>query len=135
MAQVEERLERAPHLWLEGELAWQGFMKTRDEAEVALAGIYVPAFDEAVEADNSLADFPMLWQVGRRDRLLRMMLDAIYVGRETKRLMGLAPKRPAWLQLYPWRPGKTCLWWRKMVAVYWGWWRRGRVELPVQKAP
>ena len=92
---MQGRIERARRLYLDGDLNWQAFTKIKDEAEALLASIYVPEFDDAVEAGQVLNDFGTLWNsasVGSRNRLLRSMLDAIYVDLENREVIGLLPK-------------------------------------------
>ena len=93
---IEERIERARHLYINGELTWPGFTKIRDEAESALVSVYVPDFDDAVEAGKLLSDFGTVWEtatVARRNRLLRSMLQAIYVDLDKREVVGLLPKK------------------------------------------
>ena len=92
---IQGRIERARKLYLDGGLSWQGFTKIKDEAEALLASIYVPEFDDTVEAGQVLSDFGTLWNnalVGSRNRLLRSMLHAIYVDLESREVVGLLPK-------------------------------------------
>ena len=92
---IEGRLDRARHLYLEGELTWHGFSKIREEAERLLASLSLPELDDSVEAAKILEDFGALWNatsVARRNRLLRSMLNAIYVDLERRQVVGLSPK-------------------------------------------
>ena len=82
---IGQKIERARHLYINGDLTWQGFTKIKDEAEAALVSIYIPEFDDAVEAGKFLNDFGTVWEsasVGRKNRLLKSMLQAIYVDLE-----------------------------------------------------
>ena len=107
----------------------------------------VPAVDGAREAGSLLENLPALWDhanLTERRRLLLSMLDAVYVDTiEEKSVVAMTPK-PAFMPLFelattregsdvvlvlekdlpPVDPEATspCFWWR-----------RGRVELPVQK--
>ncbi len=61
-----------------------------------MLSIYVPEFDDAVEAGKLLSDFGTLWEsasVGRRNRLLKSMLKAIYVDMDKKEIIGLLPRK------------------------------------------
>ena len=92
---IEGRMKRARKLYLEGELSWRGFLKLKDEAEVLLASAYVPEFDDTIEAGKILRDFGTFGgpaSVARRNRLLRILLHAIYADLDEKRVVGLAPK-------------------------------------------
>ena len=92
---IQDRVERARRLYLDGDLDWQGFTKIKEEAETALASVYVPEFDDVVEAGKVLSDFGTLWRcssVARRNMLLRSMLNSIYVDLDCRKLVGLSPK-------------------------------------------
>ena len=136
---IQDKIDRARHLYIEGELDWQSFSRIKEDAEAAIVSVYVPEFDDAMEAGKILNDFGTLWHsasVARRDRLLRSMLQAIYVDLEKREITGLLPKKCFLGPLLAMAE-------RKEVAVLDGsngcsrrsWWRRGRVELPVQKSP
>ena len=93
---IEEKIGRARHLYINGDLTWQGFTKIKDEAEAALVSIYIPEFDDAVEAGKLLNDFETVWEsasVGRKNRLLKTMLQAIYVDLDKREVIGLLPKK------------------------------------------
>ena len=93
---IQDRVERARRLYLDGDLDWQSYTKVKEEAEAELARVYVPEFDDVVEAGKVLSDFGTLWQassVARRNRLLRSMLDSIYVDLDSRKLVGLSPKK------------------------------------------
>ena len=49
---MEEKIERARHLYVNGDFTWQGFSKIKGEAEAALVGMYVPESGDAVEASK-----------------------------------------------------------------------------------
>ena len=93
---IEEKIERARHLYVNGDLTWQGFTKTKNEAEAALVSIYIPEFDDAAEAGKLLSDFGTVWEtasVGRKNRLLKSMLQAIYVDLDAREVIGILPKK------------------------------------------
>ena len=93
---IVEKIERARHLYITGDLTWQGFTKIKDEAEAALVSIYIPEYDDAVEAGNLLNNFGAVWEsasVGRKNRLLSSMLQAIYVDLDKREIVGLLPKK------------------------------------------
>ena len=80
---------------MNGDLTWQGFTKIKDEAEAALVSIYIPEFDDAVEAGKLLSNFGAVWEstsIARKNRLLKSMLQAIYVDLDTREVVGLLPK-------------------------------------------
>ena len=136
---IQDRMERARRLYVEGDYTWAEYTKIRNETEGLLAGAYIPEFDDAVEAGKLLSDFRNLRQcasVAKRNRLLRTMLHAVYVDSERKQVIGLAPKQAFLAPIMAMAD-------RCDVAVMDAtrecfsrkWWRRGRVELPVQKRP
>ncbi len=93
---VADRLERGRRLYLDGDIGWQRFTGIKDQAEVELVSIYVPEFDDVVEAGRALNDFGTLWQsasVAKRNRLLLSMLHAIYVNLDSRNVVGLLPKK------------------------------------------
>lgn len=59
---IQNKTERARHLYINGDLDWKGFSRIKEEAEAALVSIYVPEFDDAVEAGKVLSDFGKLWE-------------------------------------------------------------------------
>ncbi len=97
----------------------------------------------AEEAGKLIQDLPKLWAgatMPERRKLVLAMLDGVYVdAKEDKRIVAIKPKPPfrpvfqvattkegSGIQIMKEppadTPGASCLWWR-----------RGRVELPVQK--
>ena len=79
---IEDRKERARQLLLDGDIDRQRYLRIRDEAEKALLSLYIPGYDDAVEAGKMLRDFGSLWQsslVARRNGMARAMLHAVYV--------------------------------------------------------
>ena len=106
--------------------------------------------DAAKEAGRLLEDLPKLWDgadLSERRKLLLTMLDAVYVETvEERTIVAILPK-PAFLPLFEvatTREGSNViLFSEREVPPANGpeaadpclWWRRGRVELPVQKIP
>ena len=131
-------------------------LKTRDDyirekksLEDALDSLVVPGLDAAREAGNVLESLPTLWgeaNLSERRMLLLSMLDAVYVDTvEEKAIVAIRPK-PAFRPLFEiatTRQGSDVLLINEPpltsdepeAADSCFWWRRGRVELPVQKAP
>ena len=130
-----------------------------------LAGLMGPGVDSAREARKLLEDLPTLWEAAttaERRKLLVTMLDAVYVDTvEEKAIVAIRPK-PAFRPLFeiattragsgvvlinqtPQTQGEPGAYSRsdplvlsegmatEQVSCFW--WRRGRVELPVQKNP
>lgn len=117
--------------------------------ELELESLVVPEVSAAEEAGRLLADLPALWRdanLEERRKLLLGMLDAVYVEtRELKQVVAIQPK-PAFapvfqvataregsgVNLIKESPQTSFEPWETDLC---SWWRRGRVELPVQKAP
>ena len=111
--------------------------------EMELESLVVPHANAAEEAGKLLNDLPKLWagaNLQERRKLLLTMLDAVYVdAKEDKCIVAIKPKPP-------FRPIFQVATIREGSVVYiiivplevtpkarsCFWWRRGRVELPVQ---
>ena len=92
---IEAKMERARLMYLDGDIDRQKYLKIRDGAEKAILDLYVPEYDDAVEAGKMLRDFGALWQsssVARRNGMAKAMLQAVYVNPEEKKIVGLLPK-------------------------------------------
>ena len=63
------------------------------------------------------------------------MLHAVYVDHGREQVIGLAPKEAFFAPILAMRERDDVVIVATEVAFDWGWWRRGRVELPVQKSP
>ena len=73
------------------------YLKIRDDAGQALFKMYVPEYDDAVEAGELLRDFGTLWRassVARRNGMAKAILEAVYVNPEEKNVVGLLAKKP-----------------------------------------
>ena len=141
----------------------EGYRREKRSLEDKLANLVVPGVDAAMEAGNLLENLPVLWQeadLTERRKLLMAMLDAVYVDTvEEKRIVAIRPKpafRPL-LEIATTREGSDIVLvhdtkegedlggaepekprqppaHRAEAGVPCSWWRRGRVELPVQKS-
>ena len=104
--------------------------------------------DAAMEAGKLLENLPVLWEevdLAERRKLLMAMLDAVYVDTvEEKSVVAIRPK-PAFRPIFEvatTRAGSGIVLINETPPDPEGpeaeslcsWWRRGRVELPVQKA-
>ncbi len=109
----------------------------------------VPGVDSAKEAGKLLEDLPALWEaatLAEQKKLLRTMLDAVYVDTvDEKAIVAIRPKpafRPL-LEIATTRAGSGVVLINQTpqtqdepeASESCFWWRRGRVELPVQKRP
>jgi len=117
--------------------------------EEKLGTLVVPGVDAATEAGKLLENLPALWEeanLTERRKLLMSMLEAVYVDTvEEKAIVAIRPK-PAFQPLFEiatTREGSDVVLIKEPppaasepeAADSCSWWRRGRVELPVQKIP
>jgi len=155
-ARVNERLRRLGLAFVDGLYSDTDYQRQKRSLITELESLVVPEVDAAAEAGRLIESLPELWDGAtaeeRRD-LLTTMLDGVYVDlKETRTVVALKPKAPfkAVFQVAATRESsgvtlgpKACLEpveMRQPPAVKPGadpslcsWWRRGRVELPVQK--
>ena len=92
---IEDKMERARLMYLDADINRQRYLKIKDGAEKALLKLYVPEYNDAVEAGKLLGDFGTLWQcssVARRNAMAKAMMHAVYVNPEEKEIVGLLPK-------------------------------------------
>ena len=144
-AKVQEKLRRMARAYMDGLFPDDEYHRQKRLLEMELESLVVPEANAAEEAGKLVQDLPRLWagaNLVERRKLLLAMLDAVYVdARGPKRIVALKPKpafRPVF-QVATTREGsgvelltneppeespeaRPCFWWR-----------RGRVELPVQK--
>ena len=114
-----------------------------------LASLVEPGIDATKEAGKLLENLPTLWEeanLSERRNILLSILDAVYVDTvEEKAIVALRPK-PAFRPLFEiaiTRKGSDVVLINEPppasnepeAADSCFWWRRGRVELPVQKVP
>ena len=158
-----DRLRRLGRAFVDGLYSQEDYQREKRALEDRIASLVSPDQESAIQAGKLLENLPELWRkatMGERRSLLLTMLDAVYVdAREEKRVVAIKPKA-AFRSLFEiatmeegsgivlvsecqadhdegccpteiTRPpddlseglGAPCLWWR-----------RGRVELPVQRA-
>jgi len=124
------------------------YQREKRALEEKLSNLVVRGIDSAKEVGKLLESLPTLWDqanLAERRALLISMLDAVYVDTvEEKAIVAIRPKpaRPLFeiantsegsdvvLINEPPQPDSE-----SEAADLCFWWRRGRVELPVQKAP
>ena len=151
---AEQRLRRLAQVYVDGHLQEDEYRRQEKQAEEKLRSLVVPDADAAVTAGKLLEDLPRLWEkadLGERRSILLTMLDAVYVDTvEEKRIVAIRP-RPAFRPLFEVattredsgivlvnekdlenasQPPPHA---HAVEAERCSWWRRGRVELPVQK--
>jgi len=154
---TEQRLKRLGQVYLDGLKPHEDYLREKRQLEDRLQFLVVPGVNAAQEAGKLLENLPTLWaeaDLSERRRILMTMLEAVYVDPvEERSIVGFRPK-PAFQALFQMAATKE----GSGVALinqgacpdnesvptqgrYCGetamcsWWRRGRVELPVQKAP
>ena len=148
---AEQRLKRLGQVYLDDLVTIEDYRRQKRQLEDKLESLAVPGFDAAAVAGRFLEDLPGWWDVAsltERRKLLLTMLDAIYVDTvEEKYIVAIRPK-PAFMPLFEVastrEESNVVLVLEKELppvenpgadAVPCFWWRRGRVELPVQRAP
>ncbi len=92
---IQEKMKRARLLYLDGDIDRPRYLKIKDDAEKSLLKLYVPEYDDAVEADKLVRDFGTLWQsssVARRNGKAKAILQAVYVNPEERKVVELLPK-------------------------------------------
>jgi|GEM_PF-278643 len=155
--QTEQRLKRLGQVYLDGLLEQDDYRRQKRQLEERLHSLVVPGVNAVQEAGKLLESLPQLWAeatLGEKRQILLSMLEAVYVDPvEEKAIVAIKPK-PAFLALFNMvetRSGSAvALITQKNMdgnetvsevvrdcteSVPCSWWRRGRVELPVQKAP
>ncbi len=148
--QVEQRLKRLGKAYVDGLYEDEDYKREKRSLEERAASLVIPDIDVAREAGKLLEDLPSLWQeanLSERHKLLHAMLDAVYVDTvEEKSVVVLKPK-PAFqalFQIATTREGSGVVLYKENPPDQFPspeddspcfWWRRGRVELPVQKTP
>ena len=146
---VTEKLRRLAQAYVDGHYPEDQYHQGKRRLELELESLAVPEVSAAEEAGRLLSDLPTLWRdadLEERRNLLLAMLDAVYVEtKELKQVVAIQPK-PAFepvFQLATAREGSGVVLIKEPpeastepeAADSCSWWRRGRVELPVQKAP
>ncbi len=147
--QAEQRLRRLGRAYVDGMYNEDDYRREKRLLEDKLAGLVVPGVDAAQEAGKLLEDLPNLWaeaSLGERRRILMTMLDAVYVDPVEERSVVAIQPKPAFRPLFEMattREGSDVVLIKEPPQATnepeatdsCSWWRRGRVELPVQKVP
>ena len=146
--QAEQRLKRLGKAYVDGLYSDDDYRREKRSLEEKLASLVVPGVDATKEAGKLLENLPTLWReanLPERRKVLMSMLEAVYVDTvEEKAIVGICPK-PAFMPLFEiatTREGSDVFLINEPpqadnepeAADLCFWWRRGRVELPVQKA-
>ena len=142
--ETQEKLRRLARAYVDGLFPDGEYQRQRRILEMEMESLVVPEANAAEEAGKLIKELPQLWSgatMDERRRLLVTMLDAVYVDAKGSRsIVAIKPKPPfrPVFQVAATREGSgiditkeppdhsnpeaPCLWWR-----------RGRVELPVQR--
>ena len=144
------QLRRLGKAFVDGLFPDSEYHRQKSLLEMELESLVVPEANAAEEAGRLLNDLPRLWKNANLDekrRLLLSMLDAAYVdAKEEKRIVAIRPK-PAFRHIFEvatTRKGSEVVLVKEPQEhdvpeaqndPLCFWWRRGRVELPVQKTP
>ena len=149
--ETEQRLNRLGQVYLDGVITDPEYKRQKRLLLESLGQLVVPGVDAAREARMVLEDLPQLWKqadLGERRKLLLTMLDAVYVDTvNEKSIIAIRPKS-AFLPLFEVattsEASRVVLITEKDLPPVTEepeatspclWWRRGRVELPVQQGP
>jgi site-specific DNA recombinase len=141
---AEEKLRRMAKAYVDNLFPDEEYHRQKRLLEMELESLVVPQANAAEEAGKLIQDLPKLWtgaNLEERRKLLLTMLDAVYVdAKEEKRIVAIKPKPPfrpvfqvattkegSGVMLLNEPPENT----PEARACFW--WRRGRVELPVQR--
>ena len=144
--ETDQRLRRLAQVYIDGLLIPEEYQRQKRQLEDRLGSLVVPGVDATEEAGKLLENLPDLWAKANpkeRREILLTMLDAVYVDAvEEKRVVGLRPKPAFWplFEIATTREGSDVVLVTELPFDNEGetetscfWWRRGRVELPVQK--
>ena len=142
---VQEKLRRMAKAYVDGLFPDEEYHRQKRLLEMELESLVVPQASAAEEAGKLIQDLPKLWagaNLTERRRLLLTMLDAVYVdAKEDKCIVAVKPKPPfrPIFQVATTREGSGIILMNEPPdshpeAQSFFWWRRGRVELPVQRS-
>jgi len=142
---VQEKLRRMAKAYIDGLFPDEEYHRQKRLLEMELESLVVPQASAAEEAGKLINNLPQLWagaNLEERRKLLLTMLDAVYVdAKEEKRIVAIKPKPPfrPIFQVATTREGSGIILMNEPPdshpeAQSCFWWRRGRVELPVQRS-
>ncbi|MFQ6026165.1 MAG: recombinase family protein [Dehalococcoidia bacterium] len=148
---TKQRLKRLGQVYLDELMDYEEYRRQKRQLEEKLGSLVVPGIEAAQEAGKLLENLSSLWgaaELGERRKILMTMLEAVYVETVDERSMVALKPKPAFQALFQIATTKAdsgvILFPDNQKAPTFGgssdentpclWWRRGRVELPVQKA-
>ena len=148
--ETEQRLKRLGQVYLDNLTTPEEYRRQKRLLEDRIQTLVVPGVDAVEAAGKLLERLSHLWEeadLTERRNILVTMLDGVYVDTvEEKAVVALRPK-PAFqalFQIATTREGSGVVLYNEKPPDQFpspeddspcSWWRRGRVELPVQKAP
>jgi len=140
---VKEKLSRMAKAYVDGLFPDEEYRRQKRLLEMELESLVVPQANAAEEAGKLIINLPKLWaeaNMEERRKLLLTMIDAVYVdAKEEKRIVAIKPKPPfiPVFQVATTKEGSGVTLLKEPPAAFSEapcfWWRRGRVELPVQE--
>ncbi len=146
---VIERLRRLGRAYVDGLFPDTEYRRQKHALETELESLIVPEVDAAQEAGRLITRLPELWDgatLPEQHELLTRMLDGVYVDMKGYNSVVAIKPKPSFravLQMATTRAGSGITLIQKEPSrddrngsstTYWcSWWRRGRVELPVQR--
>ena len=138
------KLQRLGKAYVDGLYDPKEYQKEKRRLELELESLVVPEVNAAEDAGKLLQDLPRLWEqatLAERRSLLQAMIEAVYVDhKEDNAVVAIQPK-PAFravFQVATTREGSGVILIKEPPDASQKapspclWWRRGRVELPVQ---
>ncbi len=152
---VQERLRRLGKAYVDGVYGDDEYRRQKRACELQLESLVLPEADAAAEAGKLISQLPKLWSganLEERRKLLLTMLDAVYVDSKENAIVAITPKAPfkPVFEVATTRQGSDVVLVHDpqaepriadqppphghgLEADSCSWWRRGRVELPVQE--
>ena len=153
---AQERLKRLGRAYVDGVYDDNEYRRQKRLIEAELESLVIPEADAAAEAGRLIERLPDLWagaNLEERRKLLLTMLEAVYVdAKEERRIVAIKPKAPfkPIFQVAMMKEGSGIVLVHEAAeeadkanqpppdgheadSNLCSWWRRGRVELPVQK--
>jgi len=145
--QVTERLKRLGRAYVDGMVSEGDYNREKQYLEMELEILVVPGADAAEEAGRLVEHLPDLWKeadLAERHRLLLTMLDGVYVdARDMHSIVMIRPKAAfravfwtavtrEWsgVELIKYEPQENS---PEAHTDPCSWWRRGRVELSIER--
>ena len=145
---LEQKLRRLGKAYADGVLEEDEYEFQQRVLKVQLDSLVVPEERATLQAGHLLENLPLLWEkanLEERRTILGGFLECVYVDlKDPATIVGIKPK-PQFLGLFRFvntQPGSGVSLDNKSSEPedasepdLTGWWRRGRVELPVRRAP